>query len=225
MTETAREQILNQLRTALGEPGSQPGVGDTLLMWQSSPPLHARPEAGSGTDRGTDPDVGKFLSRVDQSGATWEQLRDESELRDAVLGYCQRREVAQLVLMPGDSLLTALTWPPELVHNGRPASAHSAVLARASAGVVETGSVLLVSDTHHAAALNVLPEHLLVVLDIGHVVSYLEEAMSLLCVGGMPWSANLVTGPSRTGDVEQTITLGAHGPRRVHLLLMPETGL
>ena len=70
-----------------------------------------------------------------------------------------------------------------------------------------------------------LPEHLLVVLDMGHVVSHLEDALSPLCDGGMPWSASLVTGPSRTGDVEQTIALGAHGPRRVHLLLTSGTGL
>jgi L-lactate dehydrogenase complex protein LldG len=215
MTEAAREQILKRIRTALGEPGSQPGVGDTLRMWQSSPPLHARPVA----------QPGDFPGRVEASGATWEQLRDASELQNAVLGYCQRWQVAQLVLMPEDSPLTALTWPPGRVHNGRPASTRSAVLTRACAGVAETGSVLLLSDTHHAAALNVLPEHLLVVLEMEHVVAHLEEALSPLGDGGMPWSACLVTGPSRTGDVEQTIELGAHGPRHVHLLLTPGTGL
>jgi hypothetical protein len=35
----------------------------------------------------------------------------------------------------------------------------------------------------------------------------------------MPRTVNLITGPSRTGDIEQTIELGAHGPRRLHIIL------
>jgi len=219
MAESAREQILHRIRTALGEPGSKGesgnnstvGVGDTLLTWQSAPPIHARPAADS------------FLARVEASAATWEQLEDESQLRDAVTAWCQRHGIKQLVT--ADPLLAALAWPEGLLQDGRPASTGSATLCRAAAGVAETGSVLLLSETHSVAALNVLPEHLLVVLDPAQVVIYLEEAMSSLHDGGMSWSANLVTGPSRTGDVEQTIELGAHGPRFVHLLLVPGTGL
>ncbi len=210
MAETAREQILDQIRAALVKPDSRVGVGDTLRMWQSSPPVHARPA------------VGEFLERVEASGATWERLQDESQLREVVLARCQQQGITQLVLTPS---LPALTWPGELIWDGRPGLANSAVLCRARVGVAETGSVLLVSDTHSAAALHVLPEHLFVVLDPGHVVSYLEDAMSFLRDGGMAWSANLVTGPSRTADVEQTIEFGAHGPRQVHLLLTPGAGL
>ena len=141
----AREQILRNIRESLGDPGSQPGVGDTLLMWQSAPPIHARPAAND------------FLERVEASAATWEQLEDESQLRDAVAAWCQRHGIKQLV--PADPSLAALAWPEGLVHDGRPASTGSATLCRASAGVAETGSVLLLSDTHGAAALNVLPEH------------------------------------------------------------------
>ena len=40
--------------------------------------------------------------------------------------------------------------------------------------------------------------------------------------GRMPRTVNTITGPSRTGDIEQTIELGAHGPRRVHILVVRE---
>ncbi|MDN5850066.1 MAG: lactate utilization protein [Nitrococcus sp.] len=53
-------------------------------------------------------------------------------------------------------------------------------------------------------------------------MDYLEEVWERLLAQGerMPRAVNLITGPSRTADVEQTMQLGAHGPRRVHLLLI-----
>jgi L-lactate dehydrogenase complex protein LldG len=40
--------------------------------------------------------------------------------------------------------------------------------------------------------------------------------------GGMPRAINFITGPSRTGDIEQRIELGAHGPRRLHIILVDD---
>jgi len=39
----------------------------------------------------------------------------------------------------------------------------------------------------------------------------------------VPRALNLITGPSRTADIEQTIELGAHGPKRMHVLLVAST--
>jgi L-lactate dehydrogenase complex protein LldG len=41
---------------------------------------------------------------------------------------------------------------------------------------------------------------------------------------GMPRNVMLVTGPSRSADIEQTLELGAHGPRRLHVLVIEDTG-
>jgi L-lactate dehydrogenase complex protein LldG len=38
----------------------------------------------------------------------------------------------------------------------------------------------------------------------------------------LPRTVNLITGPSRTGDIEQRIQLGAHGPRRLHIVLVED---
>jgi len=50
----------------------------------------------------------------------------------------------------------------------------------------------------------------------------MEDAWALLRAErcSLPRATNIITGPSRTADVEQTIQLGAHGPRRLHVLLM-----
>jgi len=61
------------------------------------------------------------------------------------------------------------------------------------------------------------------VLREGDVVAGMEEAFERVRAahGGMPRAVNMISGPSRTGDIEQTIVLGAHGPYRVHVLLVP----
>ena len=54
------------------------------------------------------------------------------------------------------------------------------------------------------------------------IVSGIEEAFALIRRerGRLPRAVNLISGPSRTGDIEQTIVLGAHGPFRVHILVL-----
>lgn len=93
----------------------------------------------------------------------------------------------------------------------------------AFAGVAETGSLVMLSGPETPTTLNFLPEHCLVVLERSRLVANLEDVWPLLRGIGPkpPRAVNFVTGPSRTADVEQTIQLGAHGPRRLQVYLVP----
>ena len=53
-------------------------------------------------------------------------------------------------------------------------------------------------------------------------VATLEDAYALMRAerGELPRATNVISGPSRTGDIEQTIVLGAHGPYRVHVIVV-----
>ncbi len=75
--------------------------------------------------------------------------------------------------------------------------------------------------------LNFLPDTHIVVLRAGQVVATYEEGWASCAAAGRarrrwPRTVNFITGPSRTGDIEQKIELGAHGPRRLHIMLIDD---
>lgn len=88
--------------------------------------------------------------------------------------------------------------------------------------VAETGTLMLLSgpDTFASAAL--LPETHIAIVPKARIVAGIEDAFALAKAerGELPRATNFISGPSRTGDIEQTIVLGAHGPYRVHVILV-----
>ncbi len=82
---------------------------------------------------------------------------------------------------------------------------------------------MLLSGPDHPSTLNFLPDTHIVVLASGRIVGTYEDGFALMRArGAMPRTLNFVTGPSRTADIEQTIQLGAHGPRRLHILVVDD---
>jgi L-lactate dehydrogenase complex protein LldG len=88
--------------------------------------------------------------------------------------------------------------------------------------IAETGTLMLCSSATSPATTSLLPETHIAVVDCGRIVAGMEDGWRLFRseLGVLPRAVNFVSGPSRTGDIEQTIVLGAHGPYRVHLILV-----
>ena len=89
--------------------------------------------------------------------------------------------------------------------------------------IAETGTLMLASGPRTAATTSLLPETHIAIVPVSRIVPAMEEGFALLRTErgeDLPRAVNFVSGPSRTGDIEQTIVLGAHGPYRVHLLLV-----
>jgi L-lactate utilization protein LutC len=195
---SARERVLARLRRAAQAdsrlpPPPRPAVADDL--------------------------VDTFCRQLAAAAASHEQLEDRTAIAARVAAY---RAAAQLAgptaVAPA---LADLAWPAELaVEIGSTDGRAPLAVSRAAAGIAETGSLLLLSGPDTPTRLNFLPEHQLVVLARSQVLRHLDDAWALLGPAP-PRAVNLVTGPSRTADVEQTIQLGAHGPRRLHVLLVP----
>lgn len=83
---------------------------------------------------------------------------------------------------------------------------------------------MLTSGPDNPTTINFLPEHHIVVLRAADIKGDMESAWATLRKqagkGEMPRAVNLITGPSRSGDIEQTIILGAHGPRALHVIVV-----
>ena len=88
--------------------------------------------------------------------------------------------------------------------------------------IAETGTLMLLSGVETAASTSLLPETHIAIVDAARIVNGMEEAWALLRLEHqeMPRAVSFVSGPSRTADIEQTIVIGAHGPYRVHIVVV-----
>jgi len=86
---------------------------------------------------------------------------------------------------------------------------------------------MLLSGPATPTTLAFLPETSIIVLSTERMLRAYEDGLGLLRErdGGLPRSVNFITGPSRSGDIEQTLQLGAHGPRRLLILLVDEASV
>jgi L-lactate dehydrogenase complex protein LldG len=97
-------------------------------------------------------------------------------------------------------------------------------ITSAFCAIAETGTLLTLSGPRTPATTSLLPETHIAVVRTGRMVRSMEDAWKLLRdeqgANFMPRAANFISGPSRTADIEQTLVLGAHGPYRVHIVLV-----
>lgn len=91
--------------------------------------------------------------------------------------------------------------------------------------VAETGSLMLLSGAQTWSSASLLPETHIAIVPASRIVAAMEDAFALARAehGDLPRAVNFISGPSRTGDIEQTIVLGAHGPYRVHVIMVRDT--
>jgi L-lactate utilization protein LutC len=119
----------------------------------------------------------------------------------------------------------SLQWPASLQIEYRAAKeTDRCALTMATAGIAETGTLALVANATTPGTLNFLPEFCMCVVKRSRIVTHMEDAWDLLRAehDRMPRAVHFVTGPSRTADVEQTLQLGAHGPRQLHVLVLAD---
>ena len=115
------------------------------------------------------------------------------------------------------------------LRRGRAEDADQVGVTACFAAIAETGTLMLTSGPESPTRNNFLPDTHIVVLRGAQVVASYEDGWARLRAerttagqSPMPRTVNFITGPSRTGDIEQRIELGAHGPRRLHIVLIDD---
>ena len=171
--------------------------------------------------------VALFVRNVEKEFGTVARVADPSEIPAAVADYLAAQNLPSRLVMAPHPDLQALDWSarPMLEITQRRAEGTDMVsVQHGFAGIAETGTLMLPSDPARPTTLNILTDTEIVVLRASRVVGAYEEAWDRLRaeLGAMPRNVMLVTGPSRSADIEQTLELGAHGPRRLHIVLVDD---
>ena len=210
----ARHNILDRIQNAnrhRPEPDSPELVRERLQR-------HARgPQPGWQEDLFT-----RFIQKAEQAAASVERVNSVKIIVDAVRSYLSAHSLGEKLVCAGTPLLEQLKWPESMSTETRLATIDDKVVfVEAYAGIAETGSIVMCSGKATPASLNFLPDHFLCVVHKSRIVKNMEDVWEHLRRegGSLPRAINIITGPSRTADVEQIIQMGAHGPRRVHILL------
>ena len=220
---TPRTQILDGIRRSLrrGElAGPAREAVEQRLAAPPRGPAVARAQLAQGEK------VAVFCHWAEFNNATVARLAAD-EVPGEVAAYLARNNLpAEAVLAPLPAL-ESFDWGSQKMlslRRGRGEGTDQVSITGAFAGIAETGTIVTASGFDHPVTLNLLPDTHIVVLRESDIVAGYEEVWERLRQrygkNGMPRTVNTITGPSRTGDIEQTIELGAHGPRSVHIVVV-----
>ena len=167
-----------------------------------------------------------FVAMAEEVQATVTRVSSPGAVPEEVARYLVAENLpAELVLAP-DPSLDDLPWderPLLRIRRGRAEAGDAVSLTPCFATIAETGTLMLISGAATPTTLNFLPDTHIVLVHADQVVAAYEDGWDRLrSAGAMPRAVNFITGPSRTGDIEQRIELGAHGPRRLHIILIDD---
>jgi L-lactate dehydrogenase complex protein LldG len=168
-----------------------------------------------------------FKAMLDMAKATFAELDRKDDIPAAVSAYLRAKNLPQTIRHGEDARLALIPWASERtleVTKGASDGAQLASVSYAFGAVAETGTLVMLSGPDNPTTLNFLPDHHLVVIDENDIAGDYESVWDRIRerFGNkeMPRAVNWITGPSRSGDIEQTHLLGAHGPRSLHVLLV-----
>ena len=220
---SARDVILSKVRKSLGAGEDSQRLDAVWARMMNAPPgvVPARGQLDA------DARVKLFCEMAVGAAASVIRVAGDNAVPGAVSDYLRSRNLAAKVRMGADRRLRNMSWVDQrnLQMRHGPSDGDDEVgVSHAAAGIAESGTLVLYSGKENPTTLNFLPDHHIVVIDAKDIAGDLEAAMTTTRQrygkGEMPRTMNFITGPSRSGDIEQTLLLGAHGPRALHIIVV-----
>jgi L-lactate dehydrogenase complex protein LldG len=171
--------------------------------------------------------VDLFVRNVEKEFGSVTRVADLDGVPGAVADYLAAQNLPGSMIMAPHPELQAIPWsarPLLDIREGRAEGTDAVSVQHGFAGIAETGTLMLPSAPERPVTLNLLADTEIAVLRASAIVGAYEEAWDRLRaeVGAMPRNVMFITGPSRSADIEQTLELGAHGPRRLHVVLVED---
>lgn len=212
----SRERILASVRSALGRTGPLPAAEAAEQQAHvARHPVGPRPRLD------WEP-VERFRTRALLLSSTVDEVTDWSDAPAAVAEYLRKHGLGQHAVIWPD--LPVLDWQAVgLAVEARRAQGSDLVgITGCFCAIAETGTLLTLSGPGTPPSTSLLPETHIALVSCTRIVKTMEDAWALLRAErpSMPRAVVFISGPSRTADIEQTLVLGAHGPYRVHVVLV-----
>ncbi len=221
--QAARDAVLARTRRALGKPSDRSQARAEAEGYIEAHGQGPRPTMPA--DLPT-----RFLQRASDMQSTVERLADRDELPAAVARYLAAVDARADTALP--AARAGVCWPEfadldwraaGLAIEARPTTGHDRLgITGTFCAIAETGTLVVLTGERSPTATTLLPDTHVAIVRADRIVSGMEEAFALVRSerGRLPRAVNLISGPSRTGDIEQTIVLGAHGPYQVHIVVL-----
>ncbi len=220
---TARDGVLATIRRSLGVTGREAPRRDAVDGRLAAARPGIIPARGQldGAAR-----TALFCAKAEASAATVARVASEAAVPSEVARFLRDINAPATLRIGSDPALAGLPWGGTALDLSTGPSAGGDVngLSRAFGAVAETGTLALLSGQDNPTTLNFLPDNHLVVVAARDIAGDYESVFGRVRArygqGHMPRTLNLITGPSRSADIEQTLILGAHGPRRLHVIVV-----
>jgi L-lactate dehydrogenase complex protein LldG len=222
---SAREDILANIRRSLGVSGAEaPRHADVTTRLENAP-------AGLIPGRGQlapAARVAMFKQQAERAQASVAELARPEDVPGEVARFLRDHNLPATVRMGADPRLATMPWGQTTldVSTGRSDGGDPNAVSHAFGGVAESGTLAMLSGPDNPTTLNFLPDNHIVIVSAAEIAGDYETIWQRLRQetgkGTMPRTVNLITGPSRSADIEQTLLLGAHGPRTLHIIIVGE---
>lgn len=220
-----RERVLGRIREALTNPSRRPAHGQAPVAPPAGRPADWLPAVG-----GTLEDwMRLFATNAADLKAEFEVVHDVDQARKAVARLADEGRWRRVALQSDALVEEVMTgtgievFPLKPGYNVGELEQCDAGISLCDVLIAQTGSVLVTSGSTGGRAISVLPPHHIVLARRNQLVPDLPSAFARvkqIHAGNYPSMISFITGPSRTGDIERILVLGAHGPRRLTILLM-----
>jgi L-lactate dehydrogenase complex protein LldG len=213
---SAREHILSRIRAKRPKGAETDSAArEAVRAHIAAHPQNPRPAVS------WDP-VARFRSEALKLASTVDEVESMGAVPACIAAYLDAQQLPRVAVCW--DALCSLDWRSAGIEIARrPARASDLTgITGSFCAIAETGTLMMLSGPQTPSAASLLPETHVAVVEKNRIVPGMEDAWQLMRaeLGQAPRAVNFISGPSRTADIEQTVTLGAHGPYRVHIVLV-----
>ena len=219
---SGREAILGRIRQNISGSENTSSRQTAVDERLSRHPRNTVPERGQ---QNMDGRANLLKEILTGQSASLAEVNSLDEIPAEIADYLRQHNLAPELKTGAEGPLAGLDWQGANLEtsSGRAEAGTETACSMAFRAAAESGTLILHSGAENPTTLNFMPDNHIIVIHSKDILASYEDSWDSLREAfpdGPPRAVNFVSGPSRTGDIEQTILLGAHGPRRLHVIIV-----